>query len=139
LRIQPQGGLPGRGRAAEPHSVRVGARGLSRPHRSRTKGDVVMNTWKIWALAVTGSVFAAGCLWGTVALAQNPPGGFPNVLAALKAAPGCLGVETGQTASGRRVIFAWFESKKTLVDWYHSDAHQKAMKSVFPNQAFDRQ
>src|SRR5204863_3161484 len=35
--------------------------------------------------------------------------------------------------------FAWFDGKKALVDWYHGDVHQKAMKTVFPNQAFDRQ
>ena len=67
------------------------------------------------------------------------PRGFPNVVNALKAAPGCLGVETGQTASGRRVIFAWFDGKKSLVDWYHSDVHQRAMRTVYPNQVFDRQ
>ena len=91
--------------------------------------------------AVTGSiVFVLGGLWATPAPAQTrSTGGFPNVLGALKSAPGCLGVETGQTSNGRRVIFAWFESKKALVEWYHSDAHQKAMKSVFPNQTFDRQ
>ena len=96
---------------------------------------------KIRGWAVVGSVVVAfACLWTTPALAQTPSGGgFPNVLGALKSAPGCLGVETGQTSSGRRVIFAWFESKKALVDWYHSDAHQRAMKSVFPNQTFDRQ
>jgi len=66
-------------------------------------------------------------------------GGFPNVVTALKAAPGILGVETGQTASGRRVIFAWFDGKKSLVDWYHSDVHQRAMRAVYPNGAFDRQ
>jgi hypothetical protein len=90
--------------------------------------------------AVAGSVvFTLGWLWATAAMAQAPPAGFPSVLGALKATPGCLGVETGQTSSGRRVIFAWFESKKALVGWYHSDAHQKAMKSVFPDQPFDRQ
>src|SRR5205823_4853935 len=73
------------------------------------------------------------------AAAQSPSTGFPNVINALKAAPGCLGVETGQTSSGRQVIFAWFEDKKALVDWYHSDVHQRAMKSVFPNTTFDRQ
>ncbi len=97
-----------------------------------------MKTWKTRAL-VTGASMVVSCLCVSAAMAQTSSGGFPNVLGALKAAPGCLGVETGQTASGRRVIFAWFESKKTLVDWYHSEAHQKAMKSVFPNQAFDRQ
>lgn len=72
------------------------------------------------------------------ALAQSPVAGFPNVIEALRATPGCLGVETAQTASGRRVIFAWFENKKTLVDWYYGDVHQKAMKTVFPNTTFDR-
>src|SRR5262245_27569802 len=53
---------------------------------------------KIRGWAVAGSVVVAlGCLWTTSATAQTPPGGgFPNVLSALKAAPGCLGVETGQ-------------------------------------------
>jgi hypothetical protein len=64
---------------------------------------------------------------------SGTPAGFPNVLDALRAAPGCLGVETGQTASGRRVIFAWFENKKALVDWYYSDAHQRAMKTLVPD------
>jgi hypothetical protein len=72
-------------------------------------------------------------------LAQSPPGGFPSVVKELRAAPGCLGVETGQTAGGRRVIFAWFDGKKSLVDWYHSDVHQRAMHSVFPSQRFDRE
>ena len=72
-------------------------------------------------------------------LAQSPPGGFPSVVKELRAAPGCLGVETGQTAGGRRVIFAWFDGKKSLVDWYHSDVHQRAMHSVFPKQQFDRE
>jgi hypothetical protein len=71
--------------------------------------------------------------------AQSTPGGFPSVVKALRESPGCLGVETGQTAGGRRVIFAWFDGKKSLVDWYHSDVHQRAMHAVFPNQTFDRQ
>jgi hypothetical protein len=71
--------------------------------------------------------------------AQSTPGGFPSVVKALRESPGCLGVETGQTAGGRRVIFAWFDGKKSLVDWYHSDVHQRAMRAVFPNQTFDRQ
>ena len=74
------------------------------------------------------------------AFAQAPPAqGFANVVSAARAWPGCLGVETGQTSNGRRVIFAWFESKKALLGWYHSDVHQRAMKSVFPNESFDRE
>ncbi len=88
---------------------------------------------------IVSVAFTLFCAWSTLALAQAPPAGFPNVVGALKAMPGCLGVETAQTPGGKRVIFAWFESKKALVDWYHGDAHQKAMKAVFPNLTFDRQ
>jgi len=91
-------------------------------------------------LAMTGTI-AWSLFWTsvTVAHAQAPPAYFPNVVSAVKATPGCLGVETGQTSSGRQVIFAWFESKKALVGWYRSDVHQRAMKAVFPNQTFDRE
>jgi hypothetical protein len=73
------------------------------------------------------------------AFAQPPQGGFAAVIDAARAHPGCLGVETGQTASGRRVIFAWFEDKRSLVSWYHSQPHQRAMKTAFPSQSFDRE
>ena len=69
---------------------------------------------------------------------QAPPSRFPNVVGALRTTPGCLGVETGQTSSGRRVIFAWFESKKALVDWYYGDVHQNAIKTVFPKLVVER-
>src|ERR1700730_486760 len=89
-------------------------------------------------LAMTGTI-ALSLFWTSVAVAQAPPAYFPNVVSAVRATPGCLGVETGQTSSGKRVIFAWFESKKALVGWYHSEVHQKAMKTAFPNQTFDRE
>ena len=91
-------------------------------------------------MKIVVSVALAGvCARANIAGAQGPSASFPSVINALKAAPGCLGVETGQTSSGRQVIFAWFESKKSLVDWYHSDVHQRAMKRVFPDTTFDRQ
>ena len=91
-------------------------------------------------LVIVGIV-ALSFFWigATAARAQAPPADFPNVVSAVRAAPGCLGVETGQTSSGKRVIFAWFENKKALVGWYHSDVHQRAMKAVFPKQNFDRE
>jgi len=94
-------------------------------------------------LVIVGSV-ALTLFWScvTAAFAQPPPGApgsFANVVSAARAWPGCLGVETGQTSNGRRIIFAWFENKKALVAWYHSDVHQKAMKTAFPNQRFDRE
>ena len=64
---------------------------------------------------------------------------FPNVIGALKEAPGCLGVEVAQTPDGRRIIFAWFDGKKSLVDWYYSDPHQAAMKAVFRGQVGERE
>src|SRR5262245_55536198 len=59
--------------------------------------------------------------------------GFPDLVAALKATPGCLGVETAQTASGKEVIFAWFEDKKAALKWYYSDTHVALMKQFFPD------
>jgi hypothetical protein len=58
---------------------------------------------------------------------------FPDLVGGLKATPGCLGVETAQTASGKNVIFAWFEDKKSVLKWYYSDVHLGAMKSFFPH------
>lgn len=79
------------------------------------------------------------CMPSAPAFAQAPQGGFDEFLQAARAHPGCLGVETGQTTGGRRIIFAWFENKKALVAWYKSDAHQNAMKRAFPNRTFNRE
>jgi hypothetical protein len=79
----------------------------------------------------------------TPGLAQQPLPGQPEfrelLVKAAKASPGCLGIEIGRTDSGAAVIFAWFENKKALVDWYRSDFHQAAMKTVFPKQTFNRE
>src|SRR5262245_58325955 len=63
---------------------------------------------------------------------QEKGKGFPDLIAALKAVPGCLGVETAKTGSGKQVIFAWFEDRKAVLKWYYSDAHQQVMKQFFP-------
>jgi hypothetical protein len=89
-------------------------------------------------LGIVAGLLALVAGWGSAAGAQSPAPGFPNVVEALKSSPGCLGVETAQTPGGRRVIFAWFENKQALVDWYHGDTHQKAMRAVFPTMTFDR-
>ncbi len=39
---------------------------------------------------------------------------------------------------GKQLYPGWFEGKQALVDWYHSETHQAAMKAVFPGQSFDR-
>jgi hypothetical protein len=91
-----------------------------------------------WGLAGIAAALVLGTS-GTTALAQAPAQGFTELINAARMHPGCLGVDTGQTASGRRVIFAWFEDKKSLVAWYHADVHQRAMKRAFPSQTFDRE
>jgi hypothetical protein len=82
---------------------------------------------EVVALLLLASVIFAP---GVVAFAQTAPP--PNPLLALpeaiKATPGCLGVETAMTSSGKMVIFAWFENKKAALAWYYSPAHQALVK-----------
>lgn len=49
---------------------------------------------------------------------------------ALRASPGCLGVEFSQTGSGKRVISAMFKDKASLVLWYGSEIHQNLVGKV---------
>ena len=90
------------------------------------------------AIFVALAVTLCGSLL-TTARAQAPEARFAALLDAARAHPGCLGVDTGQTRSGKQVIFAWFENKASLVSWYKSEAHQRAMKLAFPNQTFNRE
>ena len=58
--------------------------------------------------------------------------GLPDLVGALKATPGVLGVETARTSSGKQVIFAWFENKKAALTWYYSDTHRSLQKAFAP-------
>jgi hypothetical protein len=95
--------------------------------------------------ALALALLTLGGLIGASRAADPPPKeqgkdlGFSDLIAALKATPGCLGVETAQTASGKQVIFAWFEDKKAALKWYYSDTHREVMKRFFPNRKRDRQ
>src|SRR5439155_21909338 len=73
-------------------------------------------------MLVVGPALVAG---QTSAPPQRPAG--QDLVGALKASPGCLGVETARTASGKQVIFAWFENKKAVLTWYYSDTHVALM------------
>jgi hypothetical protein len=57
----------------------------------------------------------------------------PDLIGALKATPGVLGVDAGQMMSGKQVIFAWFENKQAVLKWYYSDAHQALMMQFGAN------
>jgi hypothetical protein len=61
------------------------------------------------------------------ARAQNASAGFPDLIGLLKATPGVLGVDAARTMSGKQVIFAWFENKQAVMNWYNSDVHRKLM------------
>jgi hypothetical protein len=73
----------------------------------------------------------AAAIFGPVIIAAQapagPPAGLPDLVGALKATPGVLGVDAGQMLSGKRVIFAWFENKQAVMNWYNSDVHRKLM------------
>lgn len=89
----------------------------------------------------------AGLFAGLAAADDKPapaksetPSGVPNkeayqkvseeMLKALKESPGCLGVETGQTSSGKRVVFAFFENKKAVLKWYFSPTHRALIEML---------
>jgi hypothetical protein len=74
-------------------------------------------------------VLAAAIFSPAIIAAQAPPApaGLPDLVGALKATPGVLGVDAGQMASGKQVIFAWFENKQAVMNWYNSDVHRKLM------------
>ena len=67
-------------------------------------------------------VLAAAVFSPAIIAAQAPaaPGGLPDLVGALKATPGVLGVDAAQTLSGKQVIFAWFENKQAVLNWYNA-------------------
>ena len=79
----------------------------------------------IIALAQTPVAFTQTAADLTRSAPQNPLMALPD---AIKATPGCLGVETAMTESGKMVIFAWFENKKAALAWYYSQTHQMLLK-----------
>jgi len=67
---------------------------------------------------------------------KQPPrsaSGFPDLVGGLKAIEGCIGVVTAQTPDGKQCIFAWFENKKAVLNWYYSDMHQGVQGAFFPD------
>ena len=80
---------------------------------------------------IASTLFAA--LVASTVWAQGPgqlP--FPDLVGGLKATPGCLGVDSARSSSGKLVIFAWFEDKRAVLRWYNSEMHQQVMKLTGP-------
>jgi hypothetical protein len=85
--------------------------------RNRRKGLLAVDS-----IAALTYISGASPSFGQQPLPGQP--GFGEALIrAARESPGCLGVETGHTSSGTLVIFAWFENKKAIGDWYRSDFH----------------
>src|SRR3989442_11917748 len=110
-----------------------------KPRCSRWPGLLLSQEVPMKRLRDVGGVLvlAAAIFGPTLVAGQQPPagqppaGGFPDLVGGLKATPGCLGVETARTSSGKQVIFAWFEDKKAALAWYYSETHRAAMKQFF--------
>lgn len=92
--------------------------------------DSPMN--KMLYAVVASVVFLTGSVRSAEPPVKDTDNGLPDLAAELKKTPGCLGVETARTASGKTVIFAWFENKKAALKWYYSDTHVALMKQFFP-------
>src|SRR5262245_894662 len=90
--------------------------------------------------AIAAAFAVALCGTGiTPTHAQAQQEGFTAIIEAARAHPGCLGVDTGRTTSGKQLILAWFENKAALVAWDKSHEHQRAMKGAFPDCTFERE
>ncbi len=69
----------------------------------------------------------------SAAHAELPKGvlDLEQLVEAVKQTPGCIGVELARTPCGKMAVFAWFENKQGLLNWYHGAAHEAAMKKHF--------
>ena len=77
-------------------------------------------------LVLAAVIFSPAILVGAGA-GSRARAALPDLVGALKATPGVLGVDAGQMMSGKQVIFAWFENKQAVLNWYNSDVHRKLM------------
>jgi len=87
---------------------------------------------EILSAVALGVLLFGPAVVGAQTRAAAPPagGGFPDLVGALKATPGVLGVDAAQTQSGKQVIFAWFENKAAVMTWYNSELHRGLMSSL---------
>jgi hypothetical protein len=62
-----------------------------------------------------------------------------RIVEGLKNSPGCVGVDSATTQSGRNVIFAWFENKAAAMAWYNSPTHAFMRKSFVDPTGLERE
>ncbi len=89
----------------------------------------------VFAAALTAAIFSPALALLASSAAAPQEGGpqqGPDLIAGLTATPGVLGVDAARTMSGKQVIFAWFENKQAVLNWYYSDTHQAAMRLFTP-------
>jgi hypothetical protein len=94
----------------------------------------------VFAAILLAAIFSPG-LWLAIAAAeppQGPPQQPPDLVAALKGTPGVLGVDAARTVSGKQVIFAWFENKQAVLNWFYSETHQQVMRMLTPGASSGR-
>jgi hypothetical protein len=89
----------------------------------------------VLAVVLAAAVFSPAAV---VTFAQAPAQKLPDLVGALRATPGVLGVDAGQMASRKQVIFAWFENKQAVLNWFYSDAHQAYMRTITPGASSGR-
>ena len=107
---------------------------MKQTHFALTNRGFVRELVLVVALAAT--IFSPGVMVG---YAQAPAqGGMPDLVGALKATPGVLGVDAGQMVSRKQVIFAWFENKEAVLNWFYSDTHQTVMRLYTPGASSGR-
>jgi hypothetical protein len=120
--------------------IAAGSVALAKEQVMTPKNRPVREIAAVIALAI---VIFSRAMIPLLAQAPHPPQAMPqpqlpDLVGALKSIPGCLGVETARTGSGKQVIFAWFENKKAVLNWFYSDVHQGAMRTLTPSAASGR-
>jgi hypothetical protein len=105
---------------------------VAKCHRVARRSRIVAVEAQMKQLRELGAilVLAATLFAPAMLTAQSAPpsaAGLPDLIGPLKATPGVLGVDAAQTLSGKQVIFAWFENKQAVMNWYNSDVHRRLM------------
>lgn len=85
--------------------------------------------------AAAAALVTAAAITSLHAHAKAAQPGFEQIgrllVEGIRSTPGCLGVETAQTSSGKNVIFAWFKDKESALAWHSHPMHRRMMSGFF--------